>query len=688
MSDLPAAISLREVAPRDGLQTEPAIPTAAKIELVRALAQTGVRRIEACSFVSPKALPSMADAEEVWSAIDHTDGIRYSALVPNLRGAHRALALRVPELNVVVSASETHNRKNVNRTVGQSLDQIAEIIATAHDAGATVQVVVATAFGCPFEGDVAPERSTWVATTAASLGADQVAFGDTTGMGTPTRVQSLVGAFRSALPDLPLNLHFHNTRGTGLANVLAALQMGVTDFDASVGGLGGCPFAPGATGNVVTEDLVHMVEDMGIDTGIDLPALLSAAADAERLVGHPCPRRCCARDRAPGAIRPELRRVKGRARGDDGGVERISAVSTVTTTEGTVPGAPRDLPTPPPGRRPSARGPREWVRAFTGFYPPTAAELADLDPVSRFLYSARSVILVISFQAALIAGLLAITDRRFQALPFAGVLVGYVVLHAISNLSNDYFGARRGHDTDDSPRRRYTVHPLLSGAVSSRLLVTGISVLGAAAVGIGVAFVVLRGWPAVLLVAVGALLLWAYDAAPTALKELGLGEIASFVVWGPLMVAGGYFAISGHWAGRAWLDSVPYGLGVMSILVGKHIDQRQFDEGQHQRTLPVILGPDRARRLNQAVVAGMYLVTAVAVAVGAMTPFALLVVLALPRALRAERVMNAPAPAVPPAGYVGWPLWYHRVCLVHNRAFGWLLLAGLVVGAVWPGSRF
>jgi 1,4-dihydroxy-2-naphthoate octaprenyltransferase len=345
-------------------------------------------------------------------------------------------------------------------------------------------------------------------------------------------------------------------------------------------------------------------------------------------------------------------------------------------------------PSVPTGRRPSGRGPRQWVRAFTGFYPPTAAELSDLDPVARFLYAARSVILVISFQAALIAGLLTVTDRRFSVLPFAGVLVGYLVLHAISNLSNDYFGARRGHDTDDSPRRRYTVHPLLSGAVSSRLLVTGLAVLGVVAAGIGLAFMVVRGWPAVLLVAVGALLLWAYDAAPTALKELGLGEVASFVVWGPLMVGGGYYVIADHWSGAAWLASVPYGLGVMSILVGKHIDQRQFDEGQSQRTLPVMLGPDRARRLNQAVVAGMYVVTAAAVGVGALTPFALLVLAALPRAVRAERVMNVPAPAGPPAGYVGWPLWYHRVCLVHNRAFGWLLLAGLVVGAIWPGSRF
>ena len=183
----------------------------------------------------------------------------------------------------------------------------------------------------------------------------------------------------------------------------------------------------------------------------------------------------------------------------------------------------------PSGRRPSGRGPREWARAFTGFYPPLASELADLDPIARFLYAARSVILVISFQAALLAGLLAARDRQFSVVPFALLMLAYVVLHAISNLSNDYFGARRGHDTDDSPRRRYTVHPLLSGAVSSRLLVRGLVVLAVIAAAIGVYFVRLRGWPAVWLVVAGAFLLWAYDAAPRALKELGLGELAAFV---------------------------------------------------------------------------------------------------------------------------------------------------------------
>src|SRR6185437_5379301 len=245
-----------------------------------------------------------------------------------------------------------------------------------------------------------------------------------------------------------------------------------------------------------------------------------------------------------------------------------------------------------------------------------------------------------------------------------------------------YFGARRGHDTDDSPRRRYTVHPLLSGAVSSRLLVTGLVVLVAIAVAIGAYFIALRGMPAVWLTIAGALLLWAYDAAPRALKELGLGEIAAFVVWGPLMVAGGYYVIAGRFSGAALVASIPYGLGVMSILVGKHIDQREFDERKHQRTLPVVLGEASARTFNRGAVILMYVVIAAGVITRMLTPFALIVLLAAPRALRAVRVMSAPRPSEAPAGYVGWPLWYHRVCLVHNRAFGWLYILGLAAGAV------
>ncbi|HVT22021.1 MAG TPA: hydroxymethylglutaryl-CoA lyase [Mycobacteriales bacterium] len=289
MSDLPASISLREVGPRDGLQNEAPVSTEAKVELLDALSTTGVRRIEAVSFVSPKAIPQMADADEVWAGIARNPDVRYSALVPNLRGAQRALSAGFSDIEVVVSASDTHNRKNINRSTDESLDEIAELIELVHGADARVQVIVATAWGCPYEGDVPVARVLSVAGRAVRDGADGIAFGDTTGMATPGRVTELVGGLRMAHPEVPVNLHFHNTRGTGLANVLAALQLGVDDFDASVGGLGGCPYAPGASGNVATEELIHMVEDMGVDTGIDLDAMLEAAATAERIVGRTLP---------------------------------------------------------------------------------------------------------------------------------------------------------------------------------------------------------------------------------------------------------------------------------------------------------------------------------------------------------------------------------------------------------------
>jgi hydroxymethylglutaryl-CoA lyase len=289
MSDLPQRISVREVGPRDGLQNEDPVPTEAKVELIDALSRTGVRRIEAVSFVRPEAIPQMADADAVWNKIDKMPSVHYSALVPNLRGARRAAEAGFTEVEAVVSASETHNRKNVNRSTGQSLDEIAVIIDEAHQRGATCQVIVSTAWGCPYEGDVPVQRVVRVAGRAVADGADAISFGDTTGMATPRRVQELVAAFRSAHPGVPLNLHFHNTRGTGLANVLAALELGVDDFDASVGGLGGCPYAPGATGNIATEELVHMVEDMGVATGIDLGAMIGAAAEAERIIGRQLP---------------------------------------------------------------------------------------------------------------------------------------------------------------------------------------------------------------------------------------------------------------------------------------------------------------------------------------------------------------------------------------------------------------
>lgn len=342
--------------------------------------------------------------------------------------------------------------------------------------------------------------------------------------------------------------------------------------------------------------------------------------------------------------------------------------------------------TPSYGKRPQG-GPFAFVGAFTGFYPAQAAEFSHLDPVTRFLYASRSVILVISAQAAVIAGLLAATDRRFQVVPFVLLFVGYLVLHAISNLSNDYFGYRRGHDTADSPRRRYTLHPIASGAVTPRLLVTGLSALSVVAIAIAAYFIVLRGWPAVLLTVIGGVLLYAYDAAPRALKELGLGEVAAFLVWGPLMIGGGYYVVTGHLSGGAYLASIPYGLGTASILIGKHIDQRQFDTSQQQRTLPVLLGEQGARALNRLVVVGMYVFTLVAILFGALSPLAVVVALALPRAISAVRVMSAPAPAEAPTGYVGWPLWYHRVCLVHNRLFGWVFILGVALGTFVPGWR-
>lgn len=289
MSDMPSRVSLREVGPRDGLQNEDPVPTDGKIALLDALSQTGVERIEAVSFVHPKAIPQMADADEVWSRITKNPDVRYSALVPNVRGAQRALAAGFSEIEVVISASTTHNQRNINRTTDESLADLPELASLVHSGGGTLQVIISTAWGCPYEGDVPVARVVDVARRAVAAGADSLAFGDTTGMATPTRVTALVGEVRSALPDVPIGLHFHNTRGTGLANVLAALQTGVDDFDASVGGLGGCPYAPGASGNIASEEFVHMLHDMGVDTGVDLDALIEVAAQAEKLVGHELP---------------------------------------------------------------------------------------------------------------------------------------------------------------------------------------------------------------------------------------------------------------------------------------------------------------------------------------------------------------------------------------------------------------
>lgn len=289
MSELLQQVNVREVGPRDGLQSEDPVPTAAKVELLDALSRTGLSRIEAVSFVHPRAIPQMADADDVWHATTVNPDVLYSALVPNVRGAERALAAGFTELEVVISASDTHNRKNLNRSTDESLAELDELVALVHGKDARLQLIVATAWGCPYEGDIDVARAVWVASRGVAAGVDSLAYGDTTGMATPTRVTRLVAATREAHPDVPLGLHFHNTRGTGLANVCAALQLGVTDFDASVGGLGGCPYAPGASGNIATEELVHMLEDMGVRTGVDLEALIEVAALAERIIGRQLP---------------------------------------------------------------------------------------------------------------------------------------------------------------------------------------------------------------------------------------------------------------------------------------------------------------------------------------------------------------------------------------------------------------
>jgi hydroxymethylglutaryl-CoA lyase len=280
---LPASVSIREVGPRDGLQNEPPVPVPARVRLVDALSGTGVRRIEVGSFVSPRAVPAMADTDQVFAGIGRRPGVTYSALVPNRRGATAALAAGADRLQVVVAASESYNRANVNRSVAETMEEIAGVVALA--APAPVEATVSTAWGCPYEGEVAPDRVVALAERLAGLGCAGISLGDTTGMATPSRVEALLAGLDGKVP--ALNCHFHDTRGTGLANLLAAVLAGCTDFDTAVGGLGGSPTAPGAAGNVASEDVVHMLEDMGVATGVDLDALLAAAHLAGSLVAHP-----------------------------------------------------------------------------------------------------------------------------------------------------------------------------------------------------------------------------------------------------------------------------------------------------------------------------------------------------------------------------------------------------------------
>ncbi len=283
-------VYIQEVAVRDGFQIEPAfVPTAAKIALIDALSATGLAKIEVTAFVSPKAVPNLRDAEAVMRGIRRVPGVIYSALAPNVKGAERALACGADEINLVMSASETHNRANVNRTTAQSLAGFREVMQVVQGSSLAVNGSISTSFGCPFEGAIPAERVLHFVERYLELGMDGVTLADTTGMAHPKQARELTRAVLARFPGAELTLHFHNTRGMGLANVLAGLEAGVTRFDASLGGLGGCPFAPGATGNICTEDLVHMLQAMGYDTGVDLDKLLTAARRLPEIVAHDVP---------------------------------------------------------------------------------------------------------------------------------------------------------------------------------------------------------------------------------------------------------------------------------------------------------------------------------------------------------------------------------------------------------------
>jgi hydroxymethylglutaryl-CoA lyase len=283
-------IGICEVATRDGFQIEPTfVPTPVKIALIDELSRTGLQKIEVTSFTSPRAIPNLRDAEDVFRGIVRVPGVTYAALVPNLKGAERAVAVGVDEINLVVSVSETHNLANLRMTREQSCAQLAETIQAVQGSGVSINASLSTCFGCPMEGPV-PEGEVWrLSERLLAAGASGISICDTTGMAHPAQVAAMVEGFRRRFPAATLTLHLHNTRGMALANVLAALQVGADRFDASLGGLGGCPYAPGATGNVCTEDLVHMLDAMGYTTGVNLELLLACARSLPGIVGHQVP---------------------------------------------------------------------------------------------------------------------------------------------------------------------------------------------------------------------------------------------------------------------------------------------------------------------------------------------------------------------------------------------------------------
>jgi hydroxymethylglutaryl-CoA lyase len=283
-------VQIREVGPRDGFQNEPEVlPTEVKVELIDALARTGLPRLEVTSFVRPDVIPQLADATAVLEQIDVPASVSRGVLIPNERGLENALAVRdrFDEINVFLSASETHNRKNVNRSIEESLTGLERVLGRAREAGLRCEGVISVSFGCPYEGRVEPERVFAIARRLVAAGAHEIGFGDTTGMANPVQVRAFFEQARETLPGVELTAHFHNTRGQGLANVYAALEAGVSSFESSFGELGGCPVPPGATGNIATEDLVSMLHEIGIETGVDLAALIDCTRLLQRHLGRP-----------------------------------------------------------------------------------------------------------------------------------------------------------------------------------------------------------------------------------------------------------------------------------------------------------------------------------------------------------------------------------------------------------------
>jgi hydroxymethylglutaryl-CoA lyase len=286
---MPSEVRIREVGPRDGFQNEPErISTEDKVRLIDALAQTGLKRLEVTSFVRADVIPQLADAPEVLRAIDVPEQVARSVLVPNERGLDHAFELRdcFDEVGIFLSATEAHNRRNVNRSVQESLDALERMLPRIIGAGLRCEAVIAVAFGCPYEGHVAPERVLSLAGRLAAAGAHEIGFGDTTGMANPVAVRDFFTRAREELDGVELTAHFHNTRGQGLANVLAAMEVGIESFESSFGELGGCPVPPGSTGNIATEDLVSMVEEMGVATGVDLGSLLQVTRDLQSILGR------------------------------------------------------------------------------------------------------------------------------------------------------------------------------------------------------------------------------------------------------------------------------------------------------------------------------------------------------------------------------------------------------------------